>query len=384
MIWYALLIPIVLSIISYYIWSKKIIWWELLIPTSISFIAIIVSYYSIKYISMKDVEYNGYTIVEAKYYEPYELWVVKTCSYTTTHSCGKNCTYTVVHYYDCSYCDYTPARWITIDNYGHTFDISEQKYKQLIKKWSAIPQFNELNRNILFHGSCGKDGDMYSIKWDNKIESSECSVLEVPFENIVKVSHSAFQFSQITDEQADSLKLYHYPKEYDTYKQNAILGLNKFNITNKELIQTKFEYLNGHLGPKNKVKLFVLLFKDKDVDIAFKQEAYWDGGNQNEIIVCIGLNDKLKINWVKPFSWCDNKRVIVDIREDIAELNTFKSDSIYSICENNIGKYFKYKSFKDFNYLIFEPTIGQILFVYLITIIISILCLWWCIKNNIN
>lgn len=385
MIWYALLIPIVLSIISYVIWNKFFIWWELLIPIGASFLAILISYYSLKYVSMKDIEYNGYTIVEARYYEPWETWVEQTC--TRTYACGTDSKGNIrycIETYDCSYCDYNSAYWIAIDNFGHHFSISESKYKSLITKWSTIPKFNELNRSINYNFTCGKDGDMYSIKWNNKIETSECSVLEVSFENIVKVSHSAFQYPQITNEQADSLKLFHYPKQYDYYKQNAILGLNQFNIPNKEYIQTKFEYLNGNMGPKNKVKLFVLLFKNKPIDIAFKQEAYWDGGNQNELVVCIGLNDKLKIDWVKPFSWCDNKRIIVDTREDISKLRTFKPDSIYSICESNINKYFHYKSFKDFNYLTFEPTIGQLLFVYILTIIISVGCLIWCIKNNMN
>ncbi len=385
MIWYALLIPIILTILSYLIWHKFFIWQELLIPTGVSLIAILISYYSLKYVDMKDVEYNSYVIVEARYYEPWETWRKRTCSYTTCTGSGKT-RICHTHYYDCSYCDYTSARWIAIDNFGHEFTISKDKYNSLIKKWSATPKFNELNRSINYHGGCGKDGDMYSIIWDGKIETSECSTVEKPFQNILKVNHSAFQFPDISEEQADSLHLYHYPGFYDYYKQRAILGLEYIGYNHKEgnPIQTKFEYLNGHLGPKNKVKVFTLLFLNKPIDIAFKQEAYWDGGNQNEVVVCIGLNHKKQIEWVKPFSWCDNKRIIVDTREDIANLKTFKPDEIYKIYENNIGKYYHYKSFKDFNYLSFEPTFGQLIFVYLLTIIISCLSLWFCIKNEIN
>lgn len=386
MLWYALLIPCVLAILAFIIWNKQIIWQEMIVPVAVSLIFILISYFSIKYASMKDVEYNGYTIVEARYYEYWETWVNKTCSYTTTHSCGKNCTYTTVHYYDCSYCDHNPEHYEAIDNAGHTFDISKAKYQSLIKKWSAVPKFNELNRNINHHNGCGKDGDMYSINWNGKVESSECSVFEVPFENIVKVSHSAFQYPNISDESADSLKLFHYPEIYDYYKQRSILGLEYLGYPSykRDSIQTKFEFINGNLGPKNKVKLFILIFKNKPIDIAFKQEAYWDGGNQNELVVCIGVNNRGAIDWVKPFSWCDNKRIIVDTREDIASQKIFNADSIYYVCNNNIQKYFHYKDFKDFNYLTFEPTMGQILFVYIGTLIVSLLSLWWCVKNEID
>jgi hypothetical protein len=98
----------------------------------------------------------------------------------------------------------------------------------------------------------------------------------------------------------------------------------------------------------------------------------------------MSLDDDLNIQWVKPFSWCDNKRIIVDTREDIAELNKFNAKAICNIYDENIPKYFHFKSFKDFNYLTFEPTIGQILFVYIGTFLITIGCLIWCIKNDYN
>lgn len=383
MIWYALLIPCVLSVLSFVIWHKHYVWQELLLPLAASLIFIVVSYFTLKTVDMRDVEYNGYVVVEARYYEPFDTWVHRTCSYTV--SCGKNCTRVV--YYDCSYCDHTPAKWVAIDNNGNTFDISQKKYRELIWKWGATPKFCELNRSISYHGSCGKDGDMYSVKWDFNIEHSEASVVEVPFQNIVKVSHSAFQFPNITQQDAQKLGLYDYPKFYDFYKQPAILGLDSFKMMyrfDKRIVQTKFEYLNGYLGPKDKVKIFTLLFKNKPIDIAFKQEAYWDGGNQNELVVCIGLNDDLKIEWVKPFSWCDNKRILVDTREDIANLKTFKPNEVFTIYYQNVEKFFKYKSFKDFNYLTFEPTSGQLWFVYVMTFVVSVGCIWWCVKNNIE
>lgn len=386
MLWYALLIPVILSILAFWKFNKTFLWWETIFPTIISLLFILISYFFVKNINMKDIEYNSYIIIEARYYEPWETWVSKTCSYTTTCCCdskGNNCR-TETHYYDCSYCDYNSPYWEVIDNGGNIVRITQDKYNQLIRKWKATPKFNELNRNIKYHGSCGKDGDMYSIKWNSEILSSECSVFEKPFQNPVKVSHSAFNYPIIADGQADTIGLFHYPSIYNFYRQNAILGINRFNISNKEAQQVKFEYLNGKLGAKNKVKVFTLLFKNKPIDIAFKQEAYWSGGNQNELVVCIGLKDNLEIDWVKPFSWCDNKRILVDTREDIANLRYFNGDSVLTIYEENINKYFKYKSFKDFNYLTFEPTTGQVLFVYLGTIIISLLTIFWCIKNEIN
>ena len=380
--WYALAIPIVFSILAYYIWHKAFVWWELLVPTGVSAVAILISYYTIKNIDMHDVEYNGYTIVEARYYEYWETYVHKTCTKQVCTGSGKD-EHCHTETYDCSYCDHNSPYWIAVDDHGNTYSITETKYKELRIKWKSQPKFVELNRSINHYFGCGQDGDMYSIQWDGKIETSESAVVERSFDNIVKASHSAFKFPEITDEEADSMRLYHYPQFYDFYKQNAILGLEQFpNIKYPRYLQTKFEYLNGHLGPINKVKVFTLLFKNKPLSIASNQEAYWDGGNQNELVVCISLDDSLNIQWVKPFSWCDNKRILVDTREDIAIMKKFNGNKIYDIYCDHIKQFFHYKPFSDFNYLTFEPTRGQLWFVYILTMFVSGLCIWWTLKNE--
>lgn len=383
MIWYAIFIPLIISLVGYFLYKHKFAWWELFLPVVVSILAIVISFYTMKSYTLSDIEYNGYVIKEARYYESYETWVKKTCSYTTCSGSGKTrvCT---THYYDCSYCDYNEPYWTMVDSKGNEIEISEQKYNQLFKKWSAIPKFVELNRNINYNGSCGKDGDMYSIKWNNHIQTSETTTYEKPFTNILKSNHSAFNFPIIEKTEAIKLGLYEYPIIGQYNKQNSVIGLNQLNIKGKNQLQTSMNYLNGSLGESNKVCVYTLFFIDKEIDIAFKQEAYWDGGNQNELVVCIGVDKIGNIKWCKPFTWCDNKRMIVDIREDIMNIKSINNSKMYNIYKKNIMLFWKYKSFKDFNYLSFEPTTGQLIFVYVLTTIISLLLTIWCIINEIN
>lgn len=373
--WYALLIPVLCSIICYKYWPHKITIGELFIPIGVSLLCIVISYYSIKEITMRDIEYNGELVVEARYYEPYDTWVTRTCYY----SCGTS-KHPRTCYRDCSYCDHTSARYEVVLRDGSTVSIGEAKYLELVRKWNQTPEFVELNRNINYRFSCGKDGDMYRVKWDGKIKTSESHVREVSFSNPVKISHSAFKFPDMTTQEADSIGLYHYPLLFSEYRQTALLA----PIIYDDSVHVKFEFINGLLGSKYKVKVFTLLFINKPIDIAFKQEQYFEGGNQNELVVCIGIDSLQTIQWVKPFSWCDNKRICIDTREDIAELHKFNPDSVISIYYKNIPKYFHYKSFADFNYLVFEPTKGQLIFVYTMTLLISIGCCIFIVKNQIE
>jgi hypothetical protein len=125
-----------------------------------------------------------------------------------------------------------------------------------------------MDRDIEHHGHCGHDGNMYKINWDGKIESSEATVRERSFTNMVKVSHSAFNFPIVSKEEALKQGLYSYPSFYDDYKQPSILGIDRFIVPQEsKRLKIKFEYLNGRYGKTNKVKVFTLLFKNKPISI---------------------------------------------------------------------------------------------------------------------
>jgi hypothetical protein len=377
MIWYALFIPIILSFLGWFLYKNRVTYWELLLAPTISAILIVVSYYTMKTSTLADVEYNGHLIVKAVYYEPFTTWVKKTCSYTTTTRVGKS-TITRTHYYDCSYCDEVPARYVMYDRGGSGVDISESKYLKLKEQWSATPIFQELNRDIRQRGSCGVDGDSYVIKWDKKVISSETYTSTKDFSNILKCNHSAFNYPEIKPEDAKKWGLYDYP-EFGFYNyQSSVLGINDHKLTKY------LDYLNGEYGARYKVRVYTLFFKEKDISISFLQEAFWDGGNQNEIVVCIGLDKLGKITWVRPFSWCDNKLVLVDIKNDLLESKRLNKEVFYLTYLKAIKKSWHYKSFKDFNYLSFEPTGGQLWFVYVLTTLVSIGIMCWNITNEEN
>ena len=144
--------------------------------------------------------------------------------------------------------------------------------------------------------------------------------------------------------------------------------------------------MNGLYGKKYSCKVFILLFKDKDINTAFKQEAYWDGGNRNEVVICIGVKSNGDIDWVKPFSWTKNKILMPNLREDIIQYkNLNNSENIVKSIEKNVVRYFKWRDFSnDFKYLTYEPTNTQIIVIYLLSIISSVLIMAWSIKNDID
>jgi hypothetical protein len=118
------------------------------------------------------------------------------------------------------------------------------------------------------------------------------------------------------------------------------------------------------------------------MEIAYKQKDYWINGNKNEVVICIDVNKKTgEINWVYPFSWTENKRIAVDLREDISNLKTLNFTSLYKVVEEST-KTFKYRDFSKFDYLSLDATTGEIWVVYILTILATIRTLFYGYRNQ--
>ena len=391
-IWLAMLIPFIGCILAYKIDKKKFVWWELLSPTIACFVFILITKFTVEKSLLNDTEYRGGLIVEARYYEYWETWVHKICSEqyacgTYTTGTGKNRTRHTkycTNYYDCSYCDHNQPYWEVYDDQGHSWYITEKEYKCLTSQWNVTPEFVELNRSITYHRGCGQDGDMYRIRWKGDMLTAESSTWKTSYENHVQVSKSNFDLRDISEKEAKKYGLYDYPK-VDGYKQSNILGIDSLAFLEQKYKNgavKMFEYFNGTYGPKRKLRFYILLFFDKPIDVAIKQRSYWDGGNKNEVVLCIDVNRKTgKINWVYPFTWGENKRIGIDLREDVSNMDTLNFTQLYHIADNST-KDFVYRDFSQFNYLSVEPPTWEVWLVYIMTLGITIGVLIFGYKNE--
>ena len=379
-IWICLLIPLIGVFVLLRWFRHTLTWWEVTIPLIACFLFILIFKFTVEKVQVDDTEYHGATVVEARYYEYWETWVHKTCYRTV--KCGKS---TVTIPYDCSYCDENPERWTIVNSLGEEFRISKKYYDHLVKLWKANPQFVELNRDINYHFNRGKDGDMYKILWDKNPLTAKSTTATHSYENRVQAAHSAFDFVKVTEEDVKNYKLYEYP-EVDGWQQETVLGLDSLPSIPKNkiaLFKQMSSYLNGELGPKKHARIYFLFFTSESQMAASMQEAYWDGGNDNELVVCIGIDPKTQnLKWVKPFSWTPNRRVIPDIREGIMNIGTLDPMRICRSVEGVVVNEYKRKDFKEFSYLTVEPPEWAIWTTAIITALITFFISRWATMNE--
>lgn len=364
--WLAMLVPIIGVIILYVWFRKETLWWETLIPLAGIAIFIMVFKFTAEHFMTSSEEYWSGYITKVEYYEPWNEYIHRTC--TRTVSCGDNCTRTET--YDCSYVRWHSEKWIIFDNNGFRFNVSKKYYDYIVNKFGTGKTFIDMNRN--YHT---QDGDMYRTIWDGDKQKSEIITFTKNYENRVKVSNSVFNFQDVSDEDFLEYGLFDCP-DVKGLKQKSLLGISDPKV------ERKLEILNGFLGKKKEVKVFIMVFNGQPEKAAELQESYLKGGNKNEFILCIGLDsNKVAADWVYPISWNTNKILNINVRDYVLEQDTLNLSKTVDFLYDEIDKNFVRKHFSEFSYLKVELTNGQLIAVWIVSIIITILLCVWVVNN---
>lgn len=361
------LIPIVTVGILAFKFREKTALWEyvvVLIPSILLFFAL---KYSFVYISSLDKEYLSDLVSKITYYEDWDETVMVT--HTRTVSCGKGKTRTET--YVVPERRYHPKRYVYETVTGETNDVSEDEYKLICYKLNMPAVFKDMHRSYR-----SKDGDAYVTSWNRTRENSYPVTWTHLYQNKVKASsYSIFKYGNMSEEEIKENKLFDYP-EIKNNDQNPILG---FTATDTDIDAVR--YLNGYRGPKNQIHVFILCFNNPSLEVAEMQKAYWQGGNKNEFVVCLGVKNNTVI-WCNPFSWSDEPMLEVKTRDYFIKHPDINFKDYAEWLDTQIDKNWHRKEFNDFNYLSIELSIG-----WYITILIIILCYnvgisYWVITNE--
>ena len=361
------LIPIVTAGILAFKFREKTALWEyavVLVPSLLLFFAL---KYSFVYISSLDKEYLSDLVSKITYYEDWDETVMVT--HTRTVSCGNGKTRTET--YVVPERRYHPKRYVYETVTGETNDVSEDEYKLICYKLNMPAVFKDMHRSYR-----SKDGDAYVTSWNRTRENSYPVTWIHLYQNKVKASsYSIFKYGNMSEEEIKENKLFDYP-EIKNNDQNPILG---FNATDTDIDAVR--YLNGYRGPKNQIHVFILCFNNPSLEVAEMQKAYWQGGNKNEFVVCLGVKNNTVI-WCNPFSWSDEPMLEVKTRDYFIKHPDINFKDYAEWLDTQIDKNWHRKEFNDFNYLSIELSIG-----WYIAILIIILCdnvgiSYWVITNE--
>lgn len=371
MIWFSLLIPFIVIGVCQIWFRHKITYWEVLLPLLPSIIIIplcsTVGYWS----QVTDIQRLGAVTVKVEYYEDWNEYIHQTC--TRTVSCGKDCTTTEI--YDCSYVDYHPEEYWAIGNDGWKVAITRSRYLYAKNRFKNS-RFVDMRRNYYTD-----DGDLYVSTWDNSNEKFIPLYMTDLYENRVLPNNGVFHFYEPTEE--EQKELYQWPKLTNPFYDRAVLG-NHIDVVSADKIIQKFNATNGRI---NKIRVWVLLFKNKDRSIVHKQKSLWKGGNINEFVLCIGYGDNNEVNWCDSFYWspegyAGNHELAIEMRDHVENMKSLSLVSTAETLTKKIPEKWKMKPYSEFEYLTVPTPTWAIILNFILTTIASVFVAFITIAND--
>ena len=369
--WLAILIPICAAVTLRLFWEHKVTWWECLLPMLPVFIIVPLVKLAGEKQQVTDHERHGGWVVEARYYEDWDEWITETCSYTV--SCGKDCTTTV--YYDCSYRRYHPAEWHLTDSNGYEMPISSEEFEALAAKFHSR---HKIDQHRSYYT---KDGDMFRATWPGDVKTQTPVATEHWFENRVQNAVGVYAYDKVHEPHKRGI--YDYPKLHSYLYDPAILG----NADNVQEADRELQLLNGQLGRKKQVRMWILLFHGQDRSVGLEQEAHWKGGKKNEVVTCINLDPSGKPTWCHVFCWSpdgntSNHEMKANIRNAVEFQTKLDLKGTVKLIGEQVQQHFVRKSFKEFSYLAVATPTWAYWVIYLLVIASTGGLGWFAVVNE--
>ncbi|MFH1712296.1 MAG: hypothetical protein ABH846_03625 [Patescibacteria group bacterium] len=367
-IWGAMVFSVLTIIFLLVFFRKQTKGWELLIVVLVPFCFVGIAKLIVDYVPALDVEWWGGHVVKVIYYED---WDEETCWPTYDDEgnyTGEDCSYT-----------YHPEEYWILDSNGDMTIINSSVYSRLHKKFGRPKKhFVDMGRSYDTN-----DGDMYWFKWDGREETFEPVITRKTYINKIIASSSCYSYPKVTDEEYEMYRPYEYPEIYSFYKRDYILGDAGSGTAKAQQMLT---YWNAKLGKKKEVQMMVLVFKNKSEQAGFIQEAYWQGGNKNEFIIAVGVNDANEIQWVRVISWTRVEELKIDARNYVNQMKhqnkTFDVVSLIDWMRTEVDAQFVRLPFATFDFLEVEPPMWMVVVVYILTLIINVIVALWVICNQ--
>lgn len=360
-----LLIPIIACIILFIFYRSKVNIIEYLAILGSCTLVYFIYYYVDEEVSQSDTEYLGDYITKIRHEDDWDEWVKKTCSRRVP--AGRNSNGGVRYmtkYYDCSYRSYHPDSYYMYPNNSSRISISKSEFNRLKIAWKTPERFVDMKRRYF-----KIDGDAHEFDWNkNPIHSRTVTFTNLYDNPILGSKTTIYRNIKISDSDIKEYELVDYP-DIKGYDQENILGRHWV----PDYVRKKWKFINGFYGKSHQIRTYIIFYKNKTSEAADKQISYWKGGNKNELIIMMGIDEKTKLQWVKVHSWSDNPEFETRLDTHISSYigRVVDMNELYNFYIDNVNSWNR-KEFKDFEYIQHTMSPGSMTALSIIILIITV------------
>lgn len=363
LIYGAVIIAIISIIILYTFFKTQTEWWEYLLPIAGAIIPALILKLIFSFALAVDTEYwTGY-VETAAYFEDWNEEVTRVETYTDSKGNLQTRTVTDIVYH--------PPYWELKESNGISLGISKADYNYVKQKFQN-EKFQDLGR---WHHT--NDGDKYFVSRTNDKDRDVIITTTHLYRNKVAATNTVFDYEEVDPKEWG---LFEYPSFSSQFDDNPCLSRVPIDLSEAR----ELAHFNAIWGKRKQIRVWVLIFNNQTIDTAYAQEAYWKGGNKNELVVCLGVSNNT-IQWNHVFSWTDREDFKVGLRN---HLNTYIGQPIslsptVSWLQDNIGLWER-KQFKDFDYITVPVPLWGVILNYALVIVSSVGVIIYVVHNGIN
>lgn len=366
------IIPFITAIVLLTLFRKEVVWWEYGIIIVLPIVFVLLVKLCFTAVVTSDTEYLGGYVTQLTHYDDWDETVMVPHTVTT----GKTTTTIMVP--ERRYHPDTYAYRSSIDGGKTEHSVTKRLYETMKDRIGGPEFFRDMHRDYR-----SKDGDAHDIFF----ELDTASLLRLyditeseTYQNKIKASeYSILGSRHISKKEAKKLGLYNYPDIDRNLKQIPVIG-DSVDAEDVEAIQR----LNAIYGKEYQFRTFILLFDagKHNIGISEKQKDYWNGGNKNEFIVCLGIDSSNNVIWSNPFSWADEPKLEVLTRDYFLDNPQLNISAYAGFLSEKIPDNWVRKEFKDFDYLSVNISNVFYIIIIILMIIAEILLSIFVIRNN--
>jgi hypothetical protein len=137
---------------------------------------------------------------------------------------------------------------------------------------------------------------------------------------------------------------------YDLYKIDRFVSPG-FNFVDVAAWNQDISNMLRELGSKKQVNVIVVVVKTNDPNYMYALRDAWEGANKNDVVVLIGSEDGVKIEWTDVISWTKKELFKIELRDNLMALGTIDRTKIMPVIEAQIVKNFERRHMSEFKYL---------------------------------
>jgi len=362
----SILIAMLAVLVLYIRFRKHVAWWEYMLPLAGAVIPALIIKMVFSFGLSSDTEWWTGNIERIEFYEKWNEKVVYYDTEYYTDSNGDRQSRQVrktridTHY----------PKWYLEDSNGIEKSIDKSEYNRIVNRWGN-QDFKDLHRD--YHSI---DGDMFYANFPGGDENRFILTTTHRYKNKVAATANVFDFEEVDP---DEWELFEYPD--NGWSIDSPHHMGETGLTRQE--GRRIALFNTRWGKAKQIRVWFLIFQDKTLDSGYAQEAYWKGGNKNELVICLGVDESRKIQWGHVFSWTDRESFKIELRNQI---NSMKGEELsinptMDWLDSNIGKWER-KSFEDFDYIDVPSPWWAVMINYIITVLCSIGVIYFAVMND--